>query len=76
VIYGDLRFSGRPAEDHRFIPIESSYATSHFVNNTNLHHISRTVATLSRSIGQIVAFDRGCHYLMHSLSVISLRISP
>ena len=37
--------------------------------------LARTVFQLSRSIDQIIAFDRGCLSLTHSFSVISLNVA-
>ena len=44
------------------------------VNNTNLHHISRTVFELPLRSGQIVFFDGLCLQLTHSFSVTNANI--
>jgi len=52
------------------VPIESPYATWILVT----YIIYRTVYELRLSSGQIIALDKGCLWLMHSLSVTSTNI--
>jgi len=71
-IWGHYAFQGH-SRSLILIPIESQYATSYqLIIRTYI--VSPIVFQLSRSIGQIIDFDRGFLYLMHSFSVIYANI--